>query len=63
MILLFMFSFSLGVIMMFTGFLRSAVYHSGINGRTRQAKRKLRKHHFITLLMFAIAVYAAFNLV
>ncbi len=64
-----MISFGAWLIMLFTGFTRSAVVHSGIpdqfnNSRYARKARKarLRKHWLITWLLLAIAIYAGLNL-
>ena len=69
MIILFMFSFGAGLIMLFTGFVRSAAVHSGVlntfdNSRTAHRVRKirLRRHWRITFILFALAIYAGLNL-
>ena len=69
MIILFMISFGAGLVMMFTGFVRSAAVHSGVlngfdNSRYARKARKarLRKHWLITWILFAIAIYAGLNL-
>ncbi len=61
MILIFAFSFGLGHIMLLTGFLRSAAYHSGLD-RGEIARIRLRRHWRKTLLLFAIAIYAGLHL-
>ena len=61
MILLFMFAFPAALVSLFTGFLRSALYHSGaVHGRS--ARHRLRRHHLITLGLFAAACWAGLNL-
>ena len=69
MIILFMVSFGAWLIMLFMGFTRSAVVHSGIPDQfsssryARKARKaRLRKHWLITWLLFAIAIYAGLNL-
>lgn len=69
MIILFVISFGAGIIMMFTGFVRSATVHSGVlnhfdNNKMAHKVRKirLRRHWLITLALFAIAIYAGLNL-
>ena len=69
MIILFVITFGVGIIMLFTGFLRSAAVHSGALDRfdgtkTMQRVRKirLRRHWIFTLILFAIAIYAALHL-
>ena len=69
MIVLFMISFGAWLIMLFTGFIRSAVVHSNVSNyydNSRYAKKarkaRLRKHWLITWLLLAIAIYAGINL-
>ena len=69
MIILFVISFGAGLIMLFTGFIRSAAVHSGalnyfdnIRYAHQVRKIRLRKHWLITLALFALAVYAGLNL-
>ncbi len=69
MIIVFMISFSAGLIMLFTGFVRSAAVHSGMlncydsSSYGRKARKaRLRKHWLITWILFGIAVYAGLNL-
>ena len=69
MIILFMISFGAWLIMLITGFIRSAAVHSGVpdhfnNSRYSRKARKtrLRKHWLITWLLLAIAIYAGLHL-
>ena len=69
MILVFMISFGAWLVMMFTGFLRSAAVHSGLPNRfnnsayARKARKtRLRKHWLITWLLLATTIYAGLNL-
>ena len=69
MIILFVLAFGGGLIMLFTGFARSAAVNSGALDHSydtkavRQLRRaRLRRHWLITLGLFALAVYAGLNL-
>lgn len=69
MIILFAISFAAANIMLFTGFLRSAAVHSGVlnyydnsSMAHRVRKIRLRRHWRITLLLFAVAIYAGLSL-
>lgn len=67
MILLFMFAFGAHLIMLFVGFIRSAIYHSRFyRSSTRESrmisKIRLRKHWRITWILFALYIYAGLNL-
>ena len=69
MIILFVFSFGAGLIMLFTGFIRSAVVHSGVlnaydNTKLAHKVRRIRlkRHWRITFILFALAIYAGLNL-
>ena len=64
-----MISFGAWLIMLFTGFVRSAAVHSGASdffnnsSYARKARRaRLRKHWLITWLLLAVAIYAGLNL-
>ena len=64
MILLFIFAFPAGLILLFTAFVRTA-YHYGtsMSRLDRDVSRiRLRRHWRWTLLMFALAVYAGLSL-
>ena len=56
-----MFAFPAALLSLFTGFLHSALYHSDPD-RSRGDKQRLRKHHLITLGLFAAACWAGLNL-
>ena len=68
-IILFAVSFGLANIMLFSGFICSAAVHSGVlnyydNGTMAHRVRRirLRRHWRITLLLYAVAVYAGCSL-
>ena len=69
MIILFAVSFGLANIMLFSGFIRSAAVHSGVlnyydnSTMAHRVRRiRLRRHWRITLLLYAVAVYAGCSL-
>ena len=69
MIILFAASFGLANIMLFAGFIRSAAVHSGVlnyydnSTMAHRVRRiRLRRHWRITLLLYAVAVYAGCSL-
>ena len=69
MIILFAASFGLANIMLFSGFIRSAAVHSGVlnyydnSTMAHRVRRiRLRRHWRITLLLYAVAVYAGCSL-
>ena len=61
MIMLFIIAFPAALVSLFTGFLHGVLYYSGeVHGR--EAKKRLRRHHLITLGLFAAACWAGMNL-
>lgn len=68
MIVLFVIAYAGHLLMLFTGFLRSAYFHSGIPSGYQSAyerkisKMRLKKHWRITWLLFGLAVYAGLSL-
>ena len=69
MIILFAASFGLANIMLFSGLIRSAAVHSGVlnyydnSTMAHRVRRiRLRRHWRITLLLYAVAVYAGCSL-
>ena len=69
MIILFAICFGAGLVMMFTGFVRSVAVHSGVLSRFdnsalahRVRKSRLRRHWLITYVLLGIAVYAGMHL-
>ena len=69
MIILFAVSFGLANIMLFSGLIRSAAVHSGVlnyydnSTMAHRVRRiRLRRHWRITLLLYAVAVYAGCSL-
>ena len=61
MILLFLFAFPAALVSLFTGFLHGVLYYSGAV-HSHGAKKRLRRHHLITLGLFAAACWAGLNL-
>ena len=68
MIILFIFAFAGHIIMLFTGLLKSACYHSAFfrDHSTLQSQRiyqiRLKRHWRITWILFALYIYAGLNL-